>query len=310
MAGENLRDHMLAHGLRSSRTRGEEYSATILHKQVLATGPSISRGEIKSLFLRVLAEMNIQINGLTVKLKRAEAGNPPAGVMFRENKQVELSYDDQYMVKLSDHERKATLCHEACHIAVLPHTFYNVFPGHVDSLQTQVNLIDIFDEFTAHQEFVKRFGDTEMVDAYTRVKVRDFVSYKTILERVRGNNMDATHGVLLILNDAVFFMVAEKNDFQKWCIDNNAGSIHQFCLWVVEDLQHVKDLGLDRRETMQNVVRVGGLWLCVDTSALLKLDTIIFGPQSEEVERLMAGFDRHLSDVWRKRRLTLKTKDS
>ena len=236
-----------------------------------------------------------------------------AEVLFDEKRNVELNYDDNYLRTLSVDEIKATLSHEACHIATLPHSEVIVL-SNTNSVQLsdpfqsmQISFIELYDEFLAHKEFARRFRGTETFSLYDKIKDRDFDNYTIILRSTRAGLMDPANAIITILNDAVYFPVVGDSRFLKWCKNNGLLSGSMFLDWLVEDFRFIEGLNLDRAETMRTVVQEGVLSLGVEASILLTQDRIAFASSAPEAESMMETKNRDLAGRWRNRRLAISS---
>ena len=283
----------------------EEFS-----KRIMSSRPqksNLSSEQVKGVFEEILKEMDLTISSLKIGLKR----RVQAEVVFDAKRNVELNYDDNYFRTLSEGEIKATLSHEACHIATVPDSNVVV----VSNTQTvdpsdpfqsmQISFIELYDEFLAHKEFARRFRGTDTFSLYDRIKDRDFDNYSIILKSARAGLADATNAIILILNDAVYFPVIDDSRFLRWCKDSGLLSLSLLLDWLVDDFRFIKSLSLDRMETMRAVVQEGILSIGVDAAIMLAQDRIAFVSSAPEVEHLTETKNKDLAARWRERRLAL-----
>jgi hypothetical protein len=236
-----------------------------------------------------------------------------AEVLFDEKRNVELNYDDDYFRTLSQDEISATLSHEACHIATLPHSGVIVV-GNTDSVQLsdpfqsmQISFIELYDEFLAHKEFARRFRGTDTFSLYDKIKDRDFNNYTIILKSARSGLMDAANAIITILNDAVYFPVVGDSRFLKWCQSNGLAKASGFLDWLLDDFRFIEGLNLDRAETMRTVVQEGILSLGVEASILLTQNRIAFASSAPEAESMLSQKNKDLAERWRERRLAISS---
>jgi hypothetical protein len=285
----------------------EEFS-----KRILASRPqksNLSSGQVRDVVGQILKEMGLPISSLKIGLK----GRVQAEVVFDEERNVELNYDDNYFRTLSEDEIKATLSHEACHIATLPHSKV-IIMANTRSLQLsdpfqsmQMSFIELYDEFLAHKEFARRFRGTDTFSLYDKIKDRDFDNYGIILKSARAGLMDAANAIITILNDAVYFSVIGDSRFLKWCKNNGLQSASLFLDWLVDDFRFIEGLNLDRDETMRTVVQEGVLSLGVDAAIMLSQDRVVFLSSAPEAENMMETKNRDLAVRWRERRLAISS---
>jgi len=255
---------------------------------------------VKALFLQILKEMGLTITTLETIVRR---GTTQAQVTFDETRNVKLEYDDNWLRTLDEEEIRAVLSHEACHIAVLPYTTYNLKMGSQSFVQWQMIFIDLYDEFLAHEEFRRRFGGSKIVEAYANVRTREFTSLDNVLRLSKLGAMDEGHALFLILNDAIFFPILGRPEFLQWCKANGLNNTYSFLNLLIEDFNYVESLRLSRVETMDRVVLAAGLWTGVDARSLLKEDKIVFLPSAQKAEDLVREKDPPLTESWLQRRL-------
>lgn len=285
----------------------EEFS-----KRILASRPQksdISSEQVREVFGQILKEMDLPINSLKIGVK----SRVQAEVVFDEQRNVELNYDDDYFRTLSENEIKATLSHEACHIATLPHSKV-IIMANTSSLQLsdpfqsmQMSFIELYDEFLAHKEFARRFRGTETFSLYDKIKDRDFENYGMILKSARAGLMDAANAIITILNDAVYFPIIGDSRFLKWCKNSRLLSASLLLDWLVEDFRFIEGLNLDRMETMRTVVQEGVLSLGVDARIMLAEDRVVFESSAPEAEKMMETKNSDLAVRWRERRLVISS---
>ncbi len=281
-------------------------------KKIMESRPqksNLSSEQVRGVFEQILNEMELPISSLKIGLKT----RVQAEVEFDENRNVELFYDDNYFRTLDEGEIKATLSHEACHIATLPDSRV-VVVANTSSYQSndpfqsmQVSFIEFYDEFLAHKEFARRFRGSETFALYDQIKDRDFQNYNSILKAARLGLMDATNAIITILNDAVYFPVIGDSRFQKWCEDSGLLSASAFLDWLLEDFRFIAGLNLDRMRTMSTVVQEGVLTLGVDVQMMLAEDAIAFLESAPEAEARMEAKNGDLAARWRERRLAISS---
>jgi len=183
----------------ADKTSFEEFSHS--HYASLGKRSNLTTDQVQAMFNQILQEMRLEIGSLKVDVKRATM---QSAVIFDEQSNVELCYDDDYFRTLSEDEVRASLSHEACHIATLPHTLVIA----TDSSQSlQISFIELYDEFLAHKEFARRFTGSTTFNVYDQLKNKDFNNYATILELARIGQMDPVMALFIILNDAIYFPV-------------------------------------------------------------------------------------------------------
>jgi hypothetical protein len=282
-------------------------------KNIFASRPqksSLSTGQVRVLFSQILEGMGLAVSSLKVEMKRARI---QAEVLFDEKRNVELNYDDDYFRTLSEDEIRATLSHEACHIATLPHSEVIVV-GNTGSVRLsdpfqsmQISFIELYDEFLAHKEFARRFRGTDTFSLYDKIKDRDFNNYTIILKSARTGLMDAANAILTILNDAVYFPVIGDSRFLKWCQSNGLAKASGFLDWLLDDFRFIEGLNLDRAETMRTVVQEGVLSLGVEPSILLTQNRIAFASSAPEAESMLSQKNKDLAERWRERRLAISS---
>lgn len=253
--------------------------------------------------------MGLPISSLKLGVKR----RVQAEVVFDGQRNVELNYDDNYFRTLSEGEIRATLSHEACHIATVPDSNVIIMANTAsvqlsDPFQSmQIAFIELYDEFLAHKEFARRFRGTDMFSLYDKIKDKDFNNYTIILKSARAGLMDPANAILTILNDAVYFPIIGDSRFLKWCQSNRLLSGSLFLEWLVDDYRFIEGLRLNRAETMRTVVQEGVLSLGVDAPIMLAQDRIVFVSSAPEAESIMETKNRDLAGRWRKRRLAISS---
>jgi hypothetical protein len=288
----------------------EEFS-----RRMLASRPqksNLSSEQVKGVFEQILKEMTLPISSLKVGVKR----RVQAEVVFDAQRNVELYYDDNYLRTLDGGEIKATLSHEACHIATVPDSNVVVVSNTKtvdpsDPFQSmQISFIELYDEFLAHKDFAQRFRGSDTFALYDRIKGRDFNNYSIILKSARTGWADATNAFILILNDAIYFPVIGDTRFLKWCKESGVLSLSLLLDWLVDDFKFIEGLNLERMETMRTVVQEGILSIGVDPATMLAEDRIAFVSSAAEAENLTETKNRELADRWRKRRLSISGNQS
>lgn len=320
---DELATHILAHKGKIRRfpstTIGSPQSTTSgttsfeeFTREIFASRPqksNLSTDRIRDVFSQILVGMGLPISSLKVNVKRGIQ----AEVLFDEKRNVELSYDDNYLRTLSEDEIRASLSHEACHIATLPHSGVIVLgtTGSVqlaDSLQSmQVSFIELYDEFLAHWDFARRFRGSATFDLYDRLKNRDFRNYSIILNSARTGLIDPANALFTILNDAIYFPVIGDSRFLKWCKSNTVEKASDFLDWLLDDFRFIECLNLERANTMRVVLQEGVLSVGVDPWTLLTEDKIVFASSAPEAESMLSQENKDLAGRWQERRLAISS---
>ena len=254
--------------------------------------------QVRETFQNVLSDMGLHTKSLKVQVKRATT---LAEVLFDEERNVELNYDDNYFRTLSKEEVEAMLSHEACHIVTLPHAGIQVVESSPEIMEMQISFVELYDEFLAHEEFYRRFRGKSILETYRNIKISEFRSYEKILT-MSWAGMPSTKALYTILNDAVFFPTIEDASFHEWCDKNHVHNIGVFLNWLLEDFKYIGSLHLDRLVTMELVILSGVLSVGVDADALLKRDRIVFLESAEGCEQMALTKNSHLAGLWQERR--------
>src|SRR5690348_3710987 len=95
-------------------------------------------GQVKQSFLQIIQEMGLKVKSVEIT---TNARVLDTSVMFAEEKNIRLDYRVGFFNMLTPEEIIAVLSHEACHIAVLPHTTYWVNAGDPESIEIQKSII-------------------------------------------------------------------------------------------------------------------------------------------------------------------------
>ncbi len=223
------------------------------------TRSNVSQSWVEKAFRQILNEIDVSVNSLQVIVTDARL---QAQVSFDQTKHVKLEYRSEYFRTLTEDEIVSVLSHEACHVAVLPHTMY--FPGPPDFVDWQTTFVDIYDEFLAHEEFYSRYKDSPRLPTYARIKIGEFANYHKILQTVREGLVNPQFGLFNILNDATFFPIVRSPAVFEWCATNKASMTEQVLQWILEDCQYVKSLGRSREDTVLAVIEIARFWAGVD----------------------------------------------
>ncbi len=258
---------------------------------------NVSQNWVDKTFRQILDEMSVSVNSVEVVVDSSEL---EAQVSFDQTRHVKLEYRNRFFRTLTEDEIVSVLSHEACHVAILPHTLY--FGGPSDFVDWQSTFIDIFDEFLAHEEFYSRFKDTPTLSAYIRVKTMEIANYTRILQTVQSGLISPQFGLFRILNDAIFFPIVRSHAFFQWCASNKVSNTNQVLEWILEDCRHVKSLSLSREDAMRAVIEIARFWAGVNARSLLLLDEISLLETIREAEEDVRIRYPEIVEKWRSRR--------
>jgi hypothetical protein len=261
----------------------------------------LTQNEVLTIFKEILREMMLPTK--TIESRLDYSGKFNVSVTFLENGSVNLYYCDYYLNTLSKDEVRAVLSHEACHIATLPNS---KLPYDTEASQ-YVNwfnqtLWEIYCEWLAHQEFVRRFGQDIRLGAYRSIKIEEFEAYADLVEQSRARPQFAAHGLYAILNDAVFFSVIGDDAFTNWAANNDLSELIKLLNWLVEDFQYVESLKLGWDEAIHKLRNIGQFCLNIDADILMSADTLRFvKPPVSKRDHAKLTIDSIIESNWKRR---------
>src|SRR6266516_736524 len=148
---------------RSQEQRFSSQSLSVSMVPRLPVRSNVSQNWVDKTFRQILDEMSVSVNSVEVVVDSSEL---EAQVSFDQTRHVKLEYRNRFFRTLTEDEIVSVLSHEACYVAILPHTLY--FGGPSDFVDWQSTFIDIFDEFLAHEEFYSSFKDTPTLSEYNQ----------------------------------------------------------------------------------------------------------------------------------------------
>ena len=220
-----------------------------------------------------------------------------------ENETAHLYYCDYYLDTFSVDDVTALLTHEVCHIATFPSSrslYFTEAPQIVIWFDQQLR--NIYCEWLAHNEFLRRFGKTERFERYRMIKIAEFESYDVILERTRGAIQSAIEGLCTIFYDAVFFPAVGDDAFAKWADSNDLSASLKLLGWILEDFQYVRSLKLNRSDVFIKLRNIGKFCLSVDMDDVMSANRIRFvNPPPSLRDDALIDVDSKIDDNWKER---------
>jgi hypothetical protein len=237
-------------------------------------------------------------------------------VSIDENRNLMLKYSPLSLGTLTEEAINALLLHEACHVSTLPDTILRVPDvGDPQAMSFIANSFTNYDEYLAHVEFVKRFRSDSRYEALKELHISYFANFDTIIGSLK-NLIDSSQKAGKSLNlywvsehlgaiayDTMFFYTAGEQSFLEWCKDRSLDELGVFIGWIFEDFEHIRKLGLPRKETHDKVFISIILSISVNPLKLpfgqIKFAETAKGLHEDMMEK---GRDADLVQLWEKRR--------
>ena len=261
----------------------------------------LTQSEVLHVFDEIVQEMALRIQHAEPKIDCA--GEKQVMVRFREDGVAQLTYCDYYLNTLSKPEIQAVLSHEACHVASVPSSRV---PYDVEASQF-VNwfnrmLYEIYLEWLAHQEFLRRFRQDVRFESFRSIKIAEFDYYGEIVGRVRVGLLPAVEGLYTILNDAIFFPVIGDKSFEEWAAANDLSESVRFLEWLIEDFRYVESLNLDLLKRFIKFRNISVFSLKVESDSLMSANRIRFAnPPLSMRDDVKLDIDPIIEKNWRER---------
>lgn len=239
-------------------------------------------------------------------------------VFIDEKRNLTLKYSPLSLRTITEKAIDALLLHEACHVSTLPDTLLRVpDTGDPEAVSFMANNLTNYDEYLAHVEFVRRFRNDPRYEALKEQQISLFPNFETMINSMKLM-VDAAQKAGEILNeysvleqlgsivyDSLFFFVACDQSFLKWCKDCSLGGLGVFIGWIYDDFEHIRKLGLPRKESHDKVMVSGTLSMSVNPLKLLFFGQIEFAETTKNLHEdlMQKGRDTDLVQLWEKRRL-------
>lgn len=275
---------------------------------------NLSESQIRTKF-----ETSLKDVGTTYTSLKLDATEEPEfiEVFIDEKRNLTLKYSPLALGTITEQAIDALLLHEACHVSTLPDSLLRVPDiGGNAGVSFMANYLTNYDEYLAHFEFVNKFRQGPMFEALREQQVSLFGNFEMMIESMKLM-VDATQKAGRSLNpyyvleqlgsiayDSLFFFVAGDQSFLKWCKDHSLEGFGAFVSWIYEDFEHIRKLGLPRKESHDKVIVSGTLSMSVNPLKLLFFGQIEFAETTKGLhENLMKeGRDTDLVQLWEKRR--------
>jgi len=287
-------------------------------KQYISEMPArsnLSQEQIRSKFEVALKDVGAQYRSL--KLEPTQAPEF-IEVFIDEQRNLILKYSPLSLRTVSEERIEAILLHEACHVVTLPDSILRVPDiGGDEMVAFMANYLTNYDEYLAHVEFVNRFKGDRRYEAFRQQQISLFRNFKIMIDSLKVMvNVSIETGQRIgqfklleylhdITYDALFFYVAKDDSFLTWCKKHDLDELYIFIGWTFEDFEHIRSLGLPRKETQNKVIPSGVLSMSVNPFKLLILGQIEFAETAKVLheEMMQKGQDTDLVELWERRRL-------
>jgi hypothetical protein len=239
-------------------------------------------------------------------------------VFIDEKRNLTLKYSPLTLRTITEEAIDALLLHEACHVSTLPNTLLRVPEiGGAEGISFMANNLTNYDEYLAHVDFVSKFRHDPRYEALKEQQISLFANFETMINSMKliiGAAQKAGKGLNQywvleqlggIAYDALFFFVVGDPSFLKWCKDRSLEGLGVFIDWIYEDFEHIRKLGLPRKESHDKVIVSGTLSMSVNPLKLLFFGQIEFAETTKGLheEMMQKGRDSDLVELWEKRRL-------
>jgi hypothetical protein len=137
---------------------------------------------------------------------------------------------------------RVVLKHEVCHVLSIPSSKLQLS----SSLPAQVAYVDLYREYLAHREFLRRFkNDKELFLAHEKRAFKPdkaFSGLNAALKNCTGIMpfLITFEGLFRVYYDAIYFYLVGDLIFQKYCEVRKAESVYQLGGLIMEDMAHIE----------------------------------------------------------------------
>lgn len=180
------------------------------------------------------------------------------------------------------------LKHEACHVFTLSASAVSVPQTHQEMVDYLVQHMQCYDEYLAHGEFIRRWPDEK---AFMEFKIRELDNYARLLYTLRkmvregrvANLPYVFQSLSIILQDAVYFRLADTEKMRAWTNECNASAIYEFYDFWFQDFEYILHGSFNRDIVMKLAQLSAVLSMSVDINELLLNNTISFDASATRV---------------------------
>jgi hypothetical protein len=241
--------------------------------------------EIRREFTSILRSTGAQYKKLTVK--EGTGGEGIYDTHIEPNGIVSLTYNP-FIVRCQSKETLiACLRHEACHILTIPMSNVPVPAVQPEMVSFLANQTSAYDEFLAHQEFLKRWPNDRALSAFKEAELINFAIILLTLRRnmsaqMLENPLEPLNTLSVIFQDATYFMIAREDAMRNWGKQYGANAIVGFIDFWYRDFKTISSWPVDRDRTIDLVQLSATLSISVDPALMVQSDLITFDASSAE----------------------------
>jgi hypothetical protein len=222
------------------------------YQKELPKKSQLSKKNIQDMLEVKLKENEITYNSLTIE---ATQGMESLEITFQdENRNLVLKYGIPFMNSRTEDQIEAILTHEICHVITLPTT--NISTKDVGTIEQQMLMVDYmtsYDEYLAHVEFIKRYGDTKLLEELINSQKTLFNNFDNIMNAIRNrivrNGTQLNKIIHSIIYDILLFFIVGERHFFEWCEETDLNSLYEFANYIYEDFEYIRNLNLTHHKT-------------------------------------------------------------
>ncbi|HKW04627.1 MAG TPA: hypothetical protein VJN71_04950 [Nitrososphaerales archaeon] len=206
---------------------------------------------------------------------------------------VRMTYNKEIVDYCSDQDLNSFLKHEACHILTIPSSEIVVHDtGRPEMVDFTSQHVCCFDEFLAHQEFIRRWPNNEDFLDYKRRECSNYeiilYSLRHILRKGRIPNPLYPHKSLSeLFQDALYLKLINSPEWDRVFAETNSSAVSTFLGYWLADFKQIQSFG-EIRSTTQDMVELSAiLSISVSSEDLLLNNKVVF---SQEASVMFSNF--------------------
>lgn len=258
----------------------------------------IKRAEIIAMFSETVAA---HLPGLKPTVRLSGQSPVMLGTTWSDA-EIVLTYAPHFLRVCTTPELlRVALLHEVCHPLSAPSAKVTI-PTYasVAARECCVAYLDLFREFIAHQEFLKRFPSEATLFAEWELRT---LQPRTLTVRTPIVGQDGFFLYLgklfLVFYNAIFLELVQNPFFASWCSSRRKSATYQLFRYIMEDVAHIAGRVVEYQAKLDLMVDSFKLVMNVAVDELEADRLALLAPVGERAGEL--GLDEEIAALWARR---------
>lgn len=217
--------------------------------------------ELRRQYIEILREVGIERADDAVIAFDEDAGTMMAATRSEDGPGLRVRRDTFDRIVTDADLLQMGMRHEACHLAVSPTFDVPVREGTPLQVQTNLHYLDLYREYIAHQEYLRRFGAS--FDPLAAKLFAPASAWEDTNRQVRAaGGAEGTWilhvGIFRIFYDAIYLELVGRSDFRDWCQAAGLSGLYRLFRLVMDDMRVIHEserLYADQLEMMNDSLK-------------------------------------------------------